>query len=62
MKPLRPRKSQDLCMPGLVWTTIGVPRGANAVTSKLKGPLKCSQAEMAGAILDWRSRFSVSSV
>ena len=32
------------------------------LASKLKGPLKCSQAEMAGAMLDWRGRFRLSSV
>ena len=62
VKPLRPRKSQDLRVPGLVWMMIRLPRGANGVASKLKGPLKCPQEDMTGAMLDWQRRFSVSSV
>ena len=59
VKPLRPQKSQDLRVPGFVWMVIGLPRGAMGVLSKLKGPLKCSQAEMAEAMLDFQRRFRV---
>ena len=41
---------------------IGLPRGDKGVVSKLKGPLKCYQADIAGEILHWRRRFRVSSV
>ena len=41
---------------------IGLLRGAKGVASKLKGTLKCSQAEISGAMLDWWRRFRVSSV
>ena len=41
---------------------MGEPSEAMGVASKLKGPLKCSQADMAGAMLDWRRRLKVSSV
>ena len=34
--------------------------GANWVASKLKGPLKCSQADMSGARVDQQRMFSVS--
>ena len=60
VKPLRPRKSQDLRVPDLLWMMIRLPRGANGVASKLKGLLKCSQADISGEMLDLRSRFSVS--
>ena len=46
----------------MVWIVIGVLRGAMGVTSKLKEPLKCSQVDMSGAMLDWRRRFRVRSV
>ena len=62
MKPFCPRKSQYFRVPSLVWMMIGLPKGAMGVASKLKGPLKCSQAEMTGAMLDWRRRFRVISV
>ena len=62
VKPLRPRKSQDLRVPGLVWMMIGLPRGAKGVVSKLKGTLKCSQAEMERAMWDCLRRFRVSLV
>ena len=62
VKPLQPWKSQDLLLPGLLWMMIGLLRGANVVASKLKEPLKCSQADMSGTMLDWLSRFIVSSV
>ena len=62
VNPLRPRKSQDLWVTGLLWMVIGLLRRANEVVSKLKGPLKFSQADISGAMLNWRSRFSVSSV
>ena len=36
--------------------------GPIGVASKLKGSLKCSQADMYGARVDWRIRFKVGSV
>ena len=62
VKTLRPRNSQDLWVPGLVWMMIGLPRGAKGAASKFKGPLKCSQADRAGSMLDWRRIFRVISV
>ena len=62
VNPLRPRKYQDMRVPGLLWILIGLPRISNGVAPKLKGSLNYSQEEMSGAMLDWRSRFSVSSV
>ena len=36
--------------------------GLMGVASKLKGPMRCSQADMQGARVDWWRRFKVSSV
>ena len=52
VKPLQTRKSQDLRVLGLLLMMIGLPRRANIVALKFKGPLKCSQVEMAGAMVD----------
>ena len=41
---------------------INLPSGAMGVALKLKGPLKSSQADMAGAMLDWSRWLSVSLV
>ena len=62
VKPLRPRKSQDLWVPSLVWIMIGLPRGYKGVALNLNGPLNFSQADMAGEMLDWQRRLRVSSV
>ena len=40
----------------------GQPIETMGVVSKLKVPLKCSQADMYGARVDWRRRFKVSLV
>ena len=45
-----------------MWILIGRLIGPMEVASKLKGTLKCSQAYMSGARVDWRRRFKVSSV
>jgi len=37
------------------------PGGPMGVASKLKGPLKCSQAEISGWRQDWRRRLTVNS-
>ena len=41
---------------------IDLPSGAMGVALKLKGPLKSSQADMVGAMLDWSRWLSVSLV
>ena len=40
----------------------GQPIGPMGVASKLKGALKCSQADMSVSRVDWRRRFKLSSV
>ena len=45
-----------------MWIMIGQLIGPMGVASKLKGTLKCSQADMSGARVDWQRRFKVSSV
>ena len=62
LDPWRPRKSHDRQVPGLLWMMTDQPIGKMGVASKLKGPLKCSQADMYRARVDWRRRFNVSSV
>ena len=46
----------------MLWIMTGQPIGMMGVALNLKGPLKCSQADMYVARVDWRRRFKVSSV
>ena len=48
LNPWRPRKSHDRQVPGLLWMMTRQPIGPMEVASKLKGPSKCSQADMLG--------------
>ena len=48
LKPWRPRNSHDRRIPGLLWVMTGQTIGTMGVVSKLKGPFKCSQADLSG--------------
>ena len=46
----------------MLWIRTRKPIKPRGVASKLKGPMKASQAERRGAMVDWRRRLRESSV
>ena len=62
MKPLQAQKAQEDRVEGLLWIRTRQPMGPRGVASKLKGPLKCSHADVRGAMLDWWRKFIERSV